>query len=136
MTNRTLFISLQIRKKLDDFLDLETPASKKECQMICGTAAQLKKVVPGMQLMYPGMQALCSPNVKFKWNEDLEMELQELKKALKHHIKLSPIDIRKNLILIIDAASTIGCSYLLLQMKNPDREEDGYNFISCDSSNF
>ena len=36
------------QKKLDDFLDLETPASKTECQMICGTAAQLKKFLPGM----------------------------------------------------------------------------------------
>ena len=106
----TVYITTD-QKKLDDFLDLETPASKTECQMICGTAAKLKKFVPGMQLMYPGMQALCSPNVKFRWNEDLELELQEMKKALKNHIRLSPIDTSKNLNLIIYAASTIGYSY-------------------------
>ena len=103
--------------------------------MVCGTAAQLKRFCPGMQLIYPDMMALCGPNVKFYWNADLQSELDNLKACLKEHIKLSPIDITKNLTLIIDAAATVGCSYILVQQKS-ENIEDGYNFISMDSSNF
>ena len=63
--------------------------------MIAGTAAQLKRFCPGMQLAYPGMMSLCSPNVKFQWNADLQKELEDLKQCLKKHIKLSPIDVNK-----------------------------------------
>ena len=80
--------------------------------MVCGTAAQLKRFCPGMQLIYPGMMALCGPNVKFYWNS-----VDNLKACLKEHIKLSPIYVTKNLVLIIDAAATIGCSYILVQYK-------------------
>ena len=79
--------------------------------------------------------SLCGPNVKFRWNPDLQKELDDLKQCLKNHIKLSPIDVKKNLKLIIDAAATVGCSYLLVQDKSDD-PADGYNFISMDSSNF
>ena len=54
---------------------------------------------------------------------------------MKKHIKLSPIGVKKNLKLIIDAAATVGCSYILVQDKS-ENSEDGYNFISMDSSNF
>ena len=81
------------------------------------------------------MMALCGPNVKFYWNSDLQRELDNLKACLKEHIKLSPIDVTKNLVLIKDAAATIGCSYILVQYKS-ETEEDGYNFISMDSSHF
>ena len=50
----TVFISPE-QKKIDDFLNIETPSTKKECQMIAGTAAQLKRFCPGMQLQYPGI---------------------------------------------------------------------------------
>ena len=58
-----------------------------------------------------------------------------MKACLKEHVKLSPIDVTNNLVLIIDAAATIGCSYILVQYKG-EREEEEYNFISMDSSNF
>ena len=103
--------------------------------MIQGCAAQLKKFCPGMQLQYPGIMQLCSPNVRFTWNSELQKELDDLKTCLKNHIKLSPIDTTKNLELVIDSAATIGTSYLLLQKKTDD-PADGYNFISMDSANF
>ena len=78
---------------------------------------------------------LCSPNVRFQWNPDLQKELDDLKQCLKKHIKLSPIDVNKNLKLIIDTKATVGCSYLLVQDKS-DNQADGYNLISMDSSNF
>ena len=121
--------------KLDEFLDLERPKNKKDCQQLCGLAAQMKKFCPGMQVMYPGMQKLCAANVYFNWTEDLDRELDELKNCLKQHVKLSPIDVTKNLVLIIDSAPTVGTSYLLLQQKSEDPSA-GMNFISMDSSNF
>merc|ERR1712030_127678 len=52
--------------KLDEFLDLERPRCKKDVQQLCGLAAQMKKVCPGMQVTYPGMQKLCAANAYFK----------------------------------------------------------------------
>merc|ERR1711888_207706 len=78
------------------------------------------------------MQKLCAANVKFIWSADLDKELDDLKEALKKNIKISPIDIEKNLILVIDAAPSVGCSYILLQMKTDD-PADGF---SMDSPNF
>ena len=103
--------------------------------MIAGCAAKLKRFCPGMQLQYPGIMHLCSANVRFQWNSELQKELEDLKTCLRNHIKLSPIDISKNLILVIDAAATIGCSYLLLQQKTDDPKL-GYNIISMNSANF
>merc|ERR1711891_74334 len=99
--------------KLDEFLDLERPKNKKDCQQLCGLAAQMKKFCPGMQITYPGMQKLWAANVYFQWTEDLDRELDELKNCLRQHVKLSPIDFTKNLILVIDSAPTVGTSYLL-----------------------
>ena len=78
---------------------------------------------------------LCSPNIRFQWSDELEKELQDLKQCLKDHIKISPINTEKNLELVIDAAPTVGTSYLLLQRKGEDPSE-GFNFISMDSANF
>ena len=66
-TKDTVYISPD-QRKIDDILDIITTSSKKEVQMVCGIAAQLKRFCPGMQLIYPGMMALCGPNVKFYWN--------------------------------------------------------------------
>ena len=122
-------------QKVEDFLDISRPTTKRECQQICGMAAQLKKFAPGLQIRYPGMQKLCAANTKFMWSADLDKELDDLKEALKKNVKISPIDTEKNLILVIDAAPTVGCSYILLQMKTDD-PADGFSFISMDSSNF
>ena len=122
-------------QKVEDFLDISRPTTKRECQQICGMAAQLKKFAPGLQIRYPGKQKLCAANTKFMWSADLDKELDDLKEALKKNVKISPIDTEKNLILIIDAALTVGCSYILLQMKT-DNPADGFSFISMDSSNF
>ena len=119
--------------KVAEFLNIARPSSKKECQQVCGLAAQMKKFAPGMQVMYPGMQKLCAANVNFNWTEDLDQELTDLKECLRKFVKLSPVDTNKNLILVIDSAPTVGTSYLLLQMKTED-PKDGMNFVSMDSS--
>ena len=122
--------------KLDEFLDLERPKSKKDVQQLCGLAAQMKKFAPGMQVTYPGMQKLCAASVCFSWTADLDKELTDLKTCLKRHVKLSPVDTTKGLILVIDSAATVGTSYLLLQEKEVGNPAMGMNFISMDSSNF
>ena len=95
-------------QKVSDFLDIQTPSSKKECQMIAGCAAQLKRFCPGMQIQYLGIMQLCSPNIIFQWSDELEKELQDFKKCLKEHVKISPIDVSKKLELVIDSAQTVG----------------------------
>ena len=71
--DNTVYISPD-QQKINDFLEIKTPSSKKECQMIAGCAAQLKRFCPGMQLQYPGIMQLCSPNVRFQWNSELQKE--------------------------------------------------------------
>ena len=94
------------QSKLDEFLDLERPRNKKDVQQLCGLAAQMKRFCPGMQVTYPGMQKLCGQNVYFQWSSDLDRELEELKMCLRKHVKISPIDVTRNLILVIDSAPT------------------------------
>ena len=59
-----------------------------------------------MQIQYPGIMQLCSPSVRFQWNDDLEKELQDLKRCLKEFVKISPIDTSKGLELVIGSAAT------------------------------
>ena len=61
-------------QNVSDFLDIQTPSTKKECQMIAGCAAQLK-------LQYPGIMQLLNPNTRFQWSDELEKELQDLKQC-------------------------------------------------------
>ena len=73
--------------------------------------------------------------MRFQWSSDLDKELEDLKQCLRDHVKIMPINTEKPLELVIDAAPTVGCSYLLLQKKGEDPSH-GYNFISMDSANF
>ena len=64
--NNDLLISPD-EMKVAEFLNIATPTTKKECQQICGMAAEMKKFAPGMQITYPGIQKLCAANVHFLW---------------------------------------------------------------------
>ena len=70
----------------------------------------------------------------------MQEEFDNLKKAMKESIKLSPLDINKKIFCFTDAAVTCGMAYLLLQKKNEmDEDKDpkhGYLIISCDSTTF
>ena len=89
-----------------------------------------------MQIQYLGVMQLCSLNTRFHWSDELEKELQDLKKCLKEHVKISPIDVSKNLELVIDSAPTVGTSYLLLQRRDEEDPSKGFKFIAMDSANF
>ena len=47
--DNTVYISPD-QQKINDFLEIETPSTKKKCQMIAGCTAQLKCFCPGMKL--------------------------------------------------------------------------------------
>ena len=59
-----------------------------------------------------------------------------MKAALKEHIKLSPLDTSKDLVLWCDAAPSEGMSYILAKFKDPKDETLGLNIIACDSTTF
>ena len=69
-------------EKIQKFLDIEEPKTKKDAQMICGMAAQLKAWVPGLQLIYPNIQKLTSNTTPFTWSADLSLEFQAMKRAI------------------------------------------------------
>ena len=50
-------------QKVSDFLDIQTPSSKKECKMIAGCAAKLK-LLPGYAASIPGHYAALQPQHK------------------------------------------------------------------------
>ena len=78
-------------EKLQALLDLKTPESKVEVQRACGMAAQIKKFRPGVMLTFPLLQKLSSHSAVFTWNDSLQTEFDNLKKAMKESIKLSPL---------------------------------------------
>ena len=80
----------------------------KDIQSICGAAAQLKHWTPGLMIESPSFQKLCAANVPFYWNDDLQQELNAMKTALKEHVKLSPLDTSKDLVIWTDAAPNEG----------------------------
>ena len=134
-TRRTVFMS-PTEEKLEAFINFPTPSCKKDIQSICGAAAQLKRWTPALMLESAALQKLCSPNVPFHWNEDLQGELDRMKEALRNHIRLSPLDTSKDLVLWCDAAPSEGMSYILGQFRDPEDESLGLNIISCDSTTF
>ena len=87
-------------------------------------------------LTFPGIQKLCAHNTPFLWNSDLEQELVEMKRTITEHVKLSPLDVEKDIHLWTDAAPTVGMSYLLLQEKVVGDQSKGFNIITCDSTTF
>ena len=87
-------------------------------------------------LEFPSLQKLGAHNVRFYWNRDFENELIIMKNGIKSHIKLSPLDTSKDVVIWTDAAPTIGLAYILGQFKNPDDEAMGVNIVSCDSTIF
>ena len=84
----------------------------------------------------PSLQKLCAANVPFYWNNDLRQELNAMKTAHKEHVKLSPLDTSKDLVIWTDAVPGEGMCYVLAQWKDPQDESRGVNIIACDSTTF
>ena len=47
----------------------------------------------------PSLQKLCAANAPFLWNDDLQQELNAMKAVLRKHVKLSPLDTSKGLLI-------------------------------------
>ena len=101
-----------------------------------GAAAQLKRWTPGLMLISPNLQKLTGSNSTFYWNDGLQQELDEMKMALKEHVKLTPLDISKDLLVWTDAAPSEGMAYIVAQWKDPNDETKGVDIVSCDSTTF
>ena len=127
-TGKTVFLS-PTQEKLDAFLDFPTPSCKKDIQSIMGAAAQLKCWTPGLMIESPNLQKLCAASAPFFWNDDLKNELDAMKAALRQHIRLSPLDTSKDLLVWTDAAPLEGMCYILAQWKNPEDESLGLNIV-------
>ena len=132
---RTVMLS-PTQAKLDAFLNFPIPSCKKDIQSIMGATAQLKRWVPGIMLISPNLQKLTAHSTPFVWNDDLQKELDEMKAALQQHIKLTPLDTSKDLLVWSDAAPSEGMAYILAQWKNPQDESCGVDIVSCDSTTF
>ena len=59
-------------------------------------------------LEFPNLQKLCATHVQFCWNRGLEDELKAMMRDIKSHIKLSPLDVNKDVVVWTDAAPAIG----------------------------
>ena len=75
------------QEKLKEFFYIPTPSCRTDVQCICGMATHLKKWVLGMMFEYPNLTKLTSHHTKFIWSEDLQKELDGLKKAITNHVK-------------------------------------------------
>ena len=102
-SKRTVFLS-PTQQKLEAFLNFPTPSCKKDIQSIMGAAAQMKRWTPGFMLLSPNLQNLTANFTPFFWNDDLQKELDEMKAALTQHIKLTPLDTSKDMLVWSDAA--------------------------------
>ena len=118
------------QEKLDVFLNIQSPTYTKDIQRICGLAVQLKRWTPGLMLEFGSVQKLSAASVQFHCNPDLEKELQAMKSAIKNAVKLSPLDVEKDLLMWTDAAPLVGMAYLLGQYKDPEDETKGVNIVS------
>ena len=66
-------------------------------------------------LLSEGMQQLTGSSTPFFWNADLQEEFDSMKAALKEHVKLTPLDTSKDLLVWSDAAPSEGMAYVLAQ---------------------
>ena len=97
-------MKLSPSKKLDAFLDFPTPSCKKDIQSIMGAVAHLKRWTRGLMLLSHNLKKLTGNSTPFFWNDDLQKELDRMKAALRQHIKLTPLDTSKDLLMWSDAA--------------------------------
>ena len=69
-------------------------------------------------------------NKPFEWTEEMEAEIQFLKKTMKQNLKLSPYNTAQKLRLIIDGSHTIGTGFVLIQYN----VKEGIKIINAGSS--
>ena len=55
---------------------------------------------------------------------------------MQEHVKLSPLDTSKVLLVWTDAAPSEGMCYVIAQWRDPDDHKKGVNIVSCDSTTF
>ena len=122
-------------RRLEEFLAIKTPSTKKEVMRVIGLANQLKRWCPELAFSTLQLRKLSSIHARFIWTPDHDEELTQIKATIKNCVKLSPLDIEKPIHLHLDAAQTVGMSYILCQPRS-DKEEDGKTIVTCNSTKF
>ena len=89
--------------RIQAFFDLKKPSSKKELQSFCGFLSSLQSWQPSVSLTIPLLRKACGEKSnKLVWNDEMEVEYNEVVSLMQKQIKLSPYDPSKHLCLIID----------------------------------
>ena len=94
--------------KLDALINLEKPTTRRECQVVIGMVNQLQAWVPELLLKLRGLRKLTGTNTRFKWTPDLDKEWEDMKKAVKKAVALSPLDMSLPLHVHTYASPSIG----------------------------
>ena len=133
-TTRRVYIT-PAERRLEEFLAIKTPTTKKEVQRVIGLANQLKRWVPELAFSTLHLWKLSSVHARFLWSSEHDEELTQLKAAIQNCVKLSPLDMKKPIHLHLDAAKCTGMSYILCQPRS-ENEADGKTIITCNSTTF
>ena len=102
-------------KRVQAFMELKKPQTKKELQFWCGMVSSLQKWYPSLPLNLTRLRKDAVGKGKIDWDEEHEAEYQNAMKVMQTRIMLSPYDPKKRLRLIIDGAKTIGTGFVLCQ---------------------
>ena len=123
-------------ESVDTILNLPSPSSKRDVQCLLGLCNQMARWYPQLNLITPNLRKLTSPNIPFSWNADLEKEFNQLKESLRQYVRISPLDIKKPIHAFVDASSTNGVGYIIIQYYDEDHPEKGACVVKANSTSF
>ena len=116
-------------KRIQAFMELKKPETKKEVQVLCGMISSLQRWYPSLPLNLTMLRKATVGKGKVDLDEELEAEYQNAMNVMKTRIKLSPYDPKKRLRLIIDGVKTVGTGFVLCQYVNEENPSKGVNII-------
>ena len=127
---------LPMEKRVQAFMELKKPKTKKELQVWCGMVSSLQKWYPSLPLNLTMLRKSTVGKGKIDWTEEHEAEYQNAMKVMQTRIMLSPYDPKKRLCLITDGAKTIGTGFVLCQYVNENNPSQGVNIIHSGARKF
>ena len=105
-------------KRIQAFMELKKPETKKEMQVWCGMVSSLQCWYQSLPLNLTMLRKATVGKGKIDWTVEHEAEYQNAMHVMKTRIKLSPYDPEKRLRLTIDGAKTVGTGFVLCQYVN------------------
>ena len=99
---------------------------------ICGFLSSLQSWQPSVSLTIPLLRKACGEkSSKLVWNDEMDVEYNEVLALMQTQIKLSPYDETKQLCLIIDGTSKVGTGFVLTQFIDEKNPSAGVMIIHC-----